>query len=125
LRKFKEKTLTIFGYLIFLAVATPAASRSGFYPAAAAVKKVTAKSQSQPPGKNSTAETSSSDNQLNLLCWLVYISAILEFKTMHSQLVIFILFNHHSIISKQSKRSCSSIVHSKFNVKCILAFNSF
>jgi hypothetical protein len=33
------------------------ASRSGFYPAAAAVKKVAAKPQSQPPGKNSTAET--------------------------------------------------------------------
>jgi len=33
------------------------ASRSGFYPAAAAVKKVAVKPQSQPPGKNSTAET--------------------------------------------------------------------
>jgi len=33
------------------------ASRSGFYPAAA-VKKVTAKPQNQPPGKSSTAETS-------------------------------------------------------------------
>jgi hypothetical protein len=31
------------------------ASRNGFYPAAAAVKKVAAKPQSQPPGKNSTA----------------------------------------------------------------------
>jgi len=41
-----------------LAVAAPAASRSGFYPAAAAVKNVAAKPQSQPPGKNSTAETS-------------------------------------------------------------------
>jgi hypothetical protein len=46
------------GIKFFLAVAAPAASRSGFYPAAAAMKKVAAKPQSQPPGKNSTAETS-------------------------------------------------------------------
>ena len=42
-------------------------SRSGFYPAAAAVKKVAAKPHSQPPGKNSTAETSNiNKHQLQL-----------------------------------------------------------
>jgi hypothetical protein len=56
--KIQRKNLKHFWVLII--PSRSRANRSGFYPAAAAVKKVAAKPQSQPPGKNSTAEMSSS-----------------------------------------------------------------
>jgi hypothetical protein len=56
LQKFREKTDHSW---VFNFPSCSRASRSGFYSAAAAVKKIATKPQSQPPGKNSTAETSS------------------------------------------------------------------